>query len=58
MRPKTITLWIEQLDARLRRLELARRTTVGPYVLEIRVPDGALVARHAVTGTVTVVALP
>lgn len=57
-RPRTIVGWIDLLNARVRRLELARTQSVGRWVLEERRTDGALVARHTGTGTVFVLSLP
>jgi hypothetical protein len=57
-RPRTVSGWIDQLNARVRKLELARSQKVGKWVLEERQSDGVLVARHTVTGTVVDVAVP
>lgn len=57
-RPRTIPGWIDLLNVRIRKLELARNQTVGRWVLEERRTDGALVARHVGTGTVVVLGLP
>lgn len=46
---------LEQIVARLRRLEGRRTTAVGGWVLEER-EDGALIARRAATGRTIVVA--
>lgn len=55
--PQTTTELLQDLVARVRRLELARRVSVGPYVLRVD-DEGRLVATHRTTGTVTVLAEP
>lgn len=57
-RPRTIPGWIDLLNLRVRRLELARSQHVGRWVLEERRADGALVARNISTGTVIELGLP
>lgn len=48
---------LQDLLDRLRRIETRRTATVGDWVIE-QDPLGRLVARHAPTGTVTVLASP
>ncbi|MFF3441731.1 hypothetical protein [Streptosporangium sp. NPDC002721] len=60
-RPRTPTQVLRDLDDRLRVLEHRTSVVVGvapdAFVLEVD-GSGRLTARHAMTGTVTIVALP
>lgn len=56
--PQDLPELLTDLAARVRALELRGALSLGPWVLEVRAGDGALVATHAGTGAVTVVASP
>lgn len=65
LRPVSVERLVQDLVDRLRRLERRSRYTVGSgttaYVLEVPMTGanaGKLTARHATTGTVTVIANP
>ncbi|MFF3665478.1 hypothetical protein [Microtetraspora malaysiensis] len=61
LRPRTVEDWVRDVMDRLRVIEHRTTVVVGTapnaYVLEVD-SQGRLTARHATTGTITVIASP
>lgn len=55
-RARSVDELLRDLESRIRLLEGRRTVKLGPWALEYRASDGALVARNTASGTTTVVA--